>query len=113
MEPVFDHEKLVAYQNSLKFIEWTESFLSNIPKQSSVHNQLERASTSITLNIAEGNAKWSKRDRCRYFDIAHGSAVECAAALDVAVGRGFIDSRIAHEGKTIAVAVVRLLVGLI
>ena len=52
-----------------------------------VKDQLDRASTSIPLNIAEGNGKYAPKDRCRFFDIAHGSALECAAGLDILVAK--------------------------
>jgi hypothetical protein len=44
-----------------------------------------RASQSIPLNIAEGNGKTTDADRRRYFEIARGSALECAAIQDVLV----------------------------
>ena len=44
-----------------------------------------RASQSIPLNIAEGNGKTAEADRRRYFEIARGSALECAAIQDVLV----------------------------
>ena len=48
-----------------------------------------RASQSIPLNIAEGNGKTAEADRRKYFEIARGSALECAAIQDVlVVGRG-------------------------
>ena len=75
------------------------------------HNQLDRASTSIPLNIAEGNGKYTAADRCRFFDIARGSALECAACLDVLVSKKRIDS--ADSGKAILVRIVSMLVGLI
>ena len=37
----------------------------------------------MPLNIAEGNAKAGAADRRRYFQIARGSALECAAIQDV------------------------------
>ena len=55
--PRFGHETLNVYQESIRFITWINELLENIPKNLSVHNQLERASTSIPLNIAEGNGK--------------------------------------------------------
>jgi four helix bundle protein len=75
------------------------SLLETIPKNHSVHNQLDRASTSIPLNIAEGNEKHTSADRCRYFDIARGSALECAACLDVLVAKKKIDEDKAKKGK--------------
>jgi four helix bundle protein len=44
---------------------------------------LLRASQSIPLNIAEGNGKTSPADRRRFFEIARGSALECAVIQDV------------------------------
>jgi four helix bundle protein len=82
---------LNVYQESIRFITWISELLETIPKNLSVHNQLDRASTSIPLNIAEGNGKHTSPDRCRYFDIARGSALECAACLDVLVAKKKID----------------------
>jgi len=59
MKIYFDHEKLNAYQESIRFFAWTEPVLERIPKTLAVHNQLDRARTSVPLNIAEGNGKSS------------------------------------------------------
>ncbi|MEO8350213.1 MAG: four helix bundle protein [Chthoniobacteraceae bacterium] len=83
----FAHEKLVVYQRSIDFVAWTEPLLESIPTSISARDQLDRASTSVPLNIAEGNGKLSPNGRARYFQMAHGSALECAAALDVLVAR--------------------------
>jgi hypothetical protein len=55
MSPIFDHEKLQAYQQSLAFVAWVEPILQKLPKTTAVRDQLDRASTSIPLNLAEGN----------------------------------------------------------
>ena len=83
----FDHEKLRAYQEALKFAAWVEPIIERLPHKLAARDQLDRASTSIVLNIAEGNGKRSHPDRCRYFDISRGSALESAACLDVLVAR--------------------------
>jgi four helix bundle protein len=67
---LFDHEKLEVYQASLVFVTWLEPALQRLPKSLAVTGQLDRASTSIPLNIAEGNGKFTSADRCRFFDIA-------------------------------------------
>ncbi len=111
MKTHFDHEKLDVYQDAVGFVSWVDELLDAIPKGLAVCNQLDRASTSIPLNIAEGNGKYTAPDRCRFFDIARGSALECAACLDVLVARKRIDS--ADPGKAILVRIVSMLVGLI
>ncbi|MGZ0709352.1 four helix bundle protein [Coraliomargarita sp. W4R53] len=111
--PQFDHEKLNVYQRSLDFVEFADALLEFLLQSLAVHSQLDRASTSIPLNIAEGNGKFTSKDRCRFFDIARGSALECAAALDVSFRKKRIESEQAEQGKAILVDVVSLLVGLI
>jgi len=57
--PFFDHEKLVASQRSIEFVAWSTDLLDPIPSKLSVCDQLDRASTSVPLNIAEGNGKYT------------------------------------------------------
>jgi len=111
MKTHFDHEKLDVYQDAIGFVSWVDELLEGIPKSLAVYNQLDRATTSIALNIAEGNGKHTAADRCRFFDIARGSALECAACLDVSVAKKRIES--ADAGKAILVRIVSMLVGLI
>jgi four helix bundle protein len=111
--PLFDHEKLIVYQTSISFVSWVSDLFRDLPKSLSVHKQLDRASTSIPLNIAEGNGKFTSADRCQFFDIARGSALECAACLDVLVAKRVADSTVTQSGKEMLVEVVSMLVGLI
>jgi four helix bundle protein len=113
MKTIFDHEKLNVYQTSIKFIVWLQDILEGIPKKHAVQNQLDRSSTSITLNIAEGNGKYSNRDRCRFFDIARGSALESAAALDILSAKSLLKSEAVTFGKGMLREIVSMLVGLI
>ncbi|NCS88857.1 MAG: hypothetical protein CO127_09725 [Ignavibacteria bacterium CG_4_9_14_3_um_filter_36_18] len=48
----------------------------------SAHSHLDRAATSVALNISKGNGKYTNKDNCRYFDIARGYAPECASCLE-------------------------------
>jgi len=113
MPKKFDHEKLRVYQASIEFLIWLQTILERVPKRHAVYNQLDKASTSIPLNIAEGNGKFTPRDRCKYFDIARGSAFECAAALDVVVAKAILKEYEIMPGKEILLNVVSMLVGLI
>ncbi len=113
MRTEFDHEKLLVYQRSIAFVMWAETILESQPKSLSVRDQLDRASTSIPLNIAEGNGKFTSADRCRFFDTARGSALESAACLDVLVAKRRIATDGIGEGKRLLLEIVALLVGLI
>jgi four helix bundle protein len=117
MQPVddtyFDHEKLEVYRESIRFVAWLSTVLESTVRTGDVRDQLDRASTSISLNIAEGNGKYSPKDRCRFFDTAHGSALECAAGLDVLVAKGRATNDQIRDGKQSLQRIVRMLMGLI
>jgi len=113
MDAHFDHEKLDVYRHAIQFIAWSGRLLEQMPKSCAMWKQLDRASTSVALNIAEGNGKYTSADRCRFFDIARGSALESAAALDSAVARGLTTEKEIAEGKGLLLGIVRMLVGLI
>jgi four helix bundle protein len=108
-----DHEKLNVYQRSLLFVVWATELLERIPTKLATHAQLERASTSIPLNIAEGNGRYTAADRCRFFDTARGSSLECAAALDVLVAKKVLTEKEIEAGKVHLIEIVNMLVGLI
>lgn len=112
MPAQFDHEKLKVYEQSLQFVAIVTELLEQIPKSLAAHNQLDRASTAIPLNIAEGTGKWTIPDRCRFYDIARGSALECAACLDVLVVKRLLSAQDVADSKRILLAVVSMLVGL-
>jgi len=113
MNTYFDHEKLNVYQLSLTFNEWVGELLSSIEAKAAAKDQLDRAATSIPLNIAEGNGKFPTKDRARFFDIARGSAVESAASLDVLVSRKLTDKAHVAPAKEQLVQIVNMLVGLL
>jgi four helix bundle protein len=110
---MLDHEKLRVYRESLAFASWTEVILDRAKKSSSLHDQLDRARTSILLNIAEGNGRFTAPDRCRFFDTARGSALECAACLDLLAVKKVVDAEELAHGKQLLEKIVSMLVGLI
>src|ERR1044071_439328 len=88
----FDHERLDVYREAIAFVAWVSALLESVDRIGEVKDQLDRASTSVAFNTAEGNGKYNSKDRCRFFDIAHGSALECAAGLDISVAKGKLTS---------------------
>jgi len=113
MNRLFNHEKLEVYQESLAFVAWLEPLLQKLPKSVAVRDQLDRASTSIVLNLAEANGKFTSPDRGRFFDISRGSALECAAALEVLASQGRCELSVVASGKERPRRIVSMLVGLV
>jgi four helix bundle protein len=98
----FDHERLDVYQASIKFSSWLFSLINELKgPHRHARDQLMRASQSIPANIAEGNGKRSLADRKRFWEIARGSALECAVFTDIFVLNGAITKEKSREGKTL------------
>ena len=94
------HEKLDVYRLSIDYVAWV---LAQAKDLDGIHrharDQWLRASQSIPLNIAEGNGKSTEADRRRYFEIARGSALECAAIQDVLMVSKALDARQHRQRK--------------
>jgi four helix bundle protein len=111
--PYFDHEKLHVYQETIAFVAWVQPIIERVPRGESVRDQPDRASTSMPLNIAEGNGRFTAPDRCRFFDIARASSLESASCLDVLHARKRLEPGELDEGKARLRRIVAMLVGLI
>ncbi len=73
-------------------------------------DQLDRASISSCLNVAEGAGR-SGRDQARHYAIARGSAFECLAVLDLLdLETAPVESR---QARTILVRLMAVLTALI
>ena len=61
--------------------------------------QIDEGVTSVVLNIAEGNGRYSELDHRRFLDLAEGSAVKVAAYLDLAVQKRALVQAESDPGK--------------
>ena len=113
MKTYFDHEKLDVYRESIAFCGWVGEFIAAISAKAAAKDQLDRASTSLPLNIAEGNGKFSTVDRARFLEIARGSALECAACLDVLAVRKPVAGERILPAKERLVRIVNMLMGML
>ncbi|MDQ2069877.1 four helix bundle protein [Natronospira bacteriovora] len=106
----FGHEKLDVYQLSLQYVAWASTYCQGVNGlHRHARGQLLRASQSVPMNIAEGNGKGTQKDRRRFFEIARGSALECAAIQDVLVVTDAMDAAQSAEGKAMLVRIVSML----
>ncbi len=77
---MFPYENLEVYKKAYTANQKVYRFLKgnkSIPGYAK--DQLGRASLSIMLNIAEGSAKFSHRDRRNFYVTSRGSIFECAS----------------------------------
>ena len=94
---MFTHEKFEAYQLAIQFAEIALKLVDQLPSgHAALRDQLKRAAFSVPLNIAEGTGKNGAADRKRFYSIARGSAMECAAICDII---RLIDKRLLKEAE--------------
>lgn len=80
----FDHEKLDVYKVSIELVIATELVINQFPKgRAYLIDQLQRAGSSVVLNIAEGAGEFSENEKIRFYRMARRSATECSAILDL------------------------------
>jgi four helix bundle protein len=105
---LLDFERLDVYRVAIEF----QVLLARLlPRKgfASIRDQLERASASAVLNIAEGAGRARATDKARFYVIARGSAMESAAALDVLLARGAIAPAEHRHARGLLVRVVQML----
>jgi four helix bundle protein len=108
---VFDFEKLIAFQKSLTLLQLLSWLLSNPPrKTASVIDHLDRALSSVLLNMAEGYGKEAgSKDRKRFYRTALGSAKEAGACLIILEARGFLTRALQDKARGLLWEVVAML----
>jgi four helix bundle protein len=96
----FDHERLDVYQRALELLDLCDLILAQMPSgRARLKDRLDRACTSVVLNIAEGAGEFSRHEKRQFYRIARRSATEAAAILHI-IGRrhtGLADVRSARE----------------
>ena len=110
----FAFEKLNVYQKAVDFPDKICTTTSKFPKgYYFLRDQLNRASLSISANIAEGNGRFTKNDRKHFFVIARGSIQECVPLLELTARRGFLNPERHETLKNDLEEISKMLSGLI
>jgi four helix bundle protein len=90
-EVLFPHERLDVYQVGLEFMRWFHALPAGAELSSRLYRQVDKAATSVVLNIAERNGRYPEGDRRSFLDIAESSAVKAAAYLDLCVHKAELE----------------------
>jgi four helix bundle protein len=79
-----DHEKLDVYHFSIRFVVLADEIVESLPRgRAYLADQLRRAGSSISLNIAEGAGEFAPMEKARFYRMAKRSATECSSILDI------------------------------
>ena len=106
--PFLDAERLDVYRVITLEFQSHASALA-LRGDANLRDQLRRASLSCVLNIAEGAGQRSRAQKRHLYAIARGSAMECAAVLDVMRIRNLANPAECRAGRTLLVRIVQML----
>ena len=85
MTDCYKFQKLEVYKLALEYVKTIYFLRQNLPDRERFNliSQIERAATSIALNIAEGSTGQSNPEQKRFLGLAIRSYLETIACLDL------------------------------
>lgn len=114
MSLYLDHEKLEVYRLAIKFVLVADEVVESLPRgRAYLADQLRRAGSSITLNIAEGAGEFTPSEKARFYRMAKRSATECSSILDILQHLQLIEHELFSKAREILVRTVAMLIKLI
>lgn len=92
MENSFSFEGLKVYQVARQLVKDIYLLQNKFPKEEryALGDQVRRAATSITANIAEGSGRQSIKEKIHFVEISFGSMTEVYCELQTACDLGYI-----------------------
>jgi four helix bundle protein len=110
----FDHERLDVYVAAIDFVALANEVVEHLPRgRAYLADQLQRAATSIALNIAEGAGEFSANDKARFYRMAKRSATESAAILHVCDRLALLEQARYRAGRELLLRIVAMLVQMV
>ncbi len=107
LEPELDPERLDCYRVALELTALAQRL---VPRgHCELRDQLVRASLSVPLNVAEGCGRHAPGEKAHFYAIARGSAMECAAVVDVVRSLGLSPVAACKDARWLIVRVVQML----
>ena len=109
------YRDLIAWQKGMKLVVAVYRATRNFPREElyGLTNQLRRASVSVPSNIAEGQARQSRKEFQHFLSNARGSLVEIETQLQLATDLGYLGEERSAELLAQASEVGRILNGLL
>lgn len=93
-KPIKKFTDLIVWQEGHKLVLLIYKLTDNLPTKEkySLIDQMRRAATSVTSNIAEGFGRRSYKEKIHFFHTAQGSLIELKNQLIISRDVGYISS---------------------
>ena len=89
---MYKFQRLDVYQLALDYVDAVYNLSRRLPQSErfNLRAQLERAATSVVLNIAEGSTSQSDAEQARFLGMAIRSLLETVACWDLVARRAYV-----------------------
>jgi four helix bundle protein len=113
-EPIFAFEYLRVFKDARVLIKEVYHLQKRFPAEEryALSDQVRRAASSITANIAEGTGRTSLKEKIHFIGIAYGSLTETYCHLLTALDFGYLTVDDLNEVRPMFIAVAKMLSGL-
>ena len=111
---LFYYRRLDVYKDTKQLAINVNEALKSFPKEEryALTNQLQRASTSVMFNIAEGFGRYGSKERIHFLDIANGSLMEVSSQIELAEAYHYISTTQREQFDSQILSIVKQLAGL-
>jgi four helix bundle protein len=98
-KPVAGFEKLWIWQKSFKLMQEIHKLCRTLPREEKfrLRDQIERCSSSVCDNIAEGYTTYYYNDKIKGFNTARKEAGETQNQIRKISGKGYMDSELSQR----------------
>jgi len=109
---LFDHEDLDVYQTALEVVAWLETMWAEASCSADLRTKLDKSTTGIVLNIAEGNGRFTGRNQAMFYETAYKATIQSASLVDLATANGVADVSRVEAGRELLRRIAAMLTAL-
>ena len=111
---MFSFENLRVYVTARELVKNIYLLQNTFPKEEryALGDQIRRAASSITANIAEGSGRNSPKEKIHFIEIAFGSMTEVFCELQTACDMNYIKTKQLDELRPLFTDMAKMLSGL-
>jgi four helix bundle protein len=111
---IHSYQELIVWQKAMDLTAQIYAITTKLPKQElfSLTNQMRKAAVSIPSNIAEGQARHSKKEFLQFIGIAKGSKAELETQLLLCQKIGYLTDTDISEAMNLLQEVGKMLTAL-
>ena len=92
---IYGFERLEVWILTREFFKYSYSLINRFPQYEKYNlvDQIRRATTSISLNLAEMTSRSSLKEQAHFAEIAYGSAIEVYCSFLLSFDLGYINEQ--------------------